>query len=387
MRESYLLVELLLLLPIILLAWMYIGYPLILMLTSKIRKDSIITRAIEPKVSVVICTHNESAVINRRIENILEQDYPREKLEIIIVDSSTDETANIVKEKWVRDVILLEEGERRGQTSAINLALGRASGDVIVLSDAPVLYDRDTIRNVVKNFADPRVGGVTGKYDPIGGDKRVESEEKLFWKYKNMLRNLEGRVDSTTFFSGDLCAFRKELIEKVDDDSIANDVYIAIKIRKRGFRTIYDSNARFIERVPDSYRDLLTQKVRRAIGGIRETIRFANMIFNPRFGLYGMLILPTRFLYTLLNPFIFCLCLITFVCFFIRTSTFYLFFNPYMALLLSFVCTVVVIFRKSFPVKTLTMFLVMQLILLQALTKYLLKDFDSTWEQVNSTRK
>jgi len=366
---------------------MYVGYPLTLMLINKIKKDRITTRPIEPKVSVVLCTYNESAVINRRIENILKQDYPKEKLEIIIVDSSTDRTADVIKEKWINSVVLLKQNERQGKASAINLALKNVSGEIVILSDAPTLYSEDTIRMIVRNFADPRVGGVTGTYNPIGGKKRVESEEKLFWKFKNMLRSLEGQVDSTTFLSGELCAFRKELISKVDDNSIADDVNIAIKIRKRGYRTICDPNAKFIEKVPASYEDFFTQKVRRAIGGIRETIRFRKMIFNPRFGLYGMLILPTRFMYTLLSPFVLFSCLISLMYFFLRTNAFCLLLNPYVAFSFLFGSMLMVIFRKSFLVKALTMFLITEFVLLQAFVKHSFTNFDLKWEKVESTRK
>jgi cellulose synthase/poly-beta-1,6-N-acetylglucosamine synthase-like glycosyltransferase len=360
---------------------MYAGYPLALMFISRIKKNRIMLRPIEPKVTVVICTYNEFSVIDRRIENILDQDYPRKKLEIIVVDSSTDSTADAIKRKWIKNVTLIEQDERQGKPCAINVALKKASGDIILLSDAPTLFDKDAIMKIVRNFADPMVGGATGKKQPVGGIKRVQNEEKLFRRFKNMLKNLEGAVDSTTFFSGEFAAFRRRLIKKVDEDAIADDVNIAMKLRQKGYKTIYDPLAKFIEMPPNNYRDLITQKVRRAIGGIRETIRFKHAILNPKFGLYGMLILPTRFLYTILNPFVFVSFLLALVYQFL-----FLLFNFYSVVLLLFVCLVVVVLRKSSPVKALTMFLITQFIQLQALTKYLLKDYSVKWKQIKSTR-
>ncbi len=374
-------IEILLLLPSALLTWMYVGYPLTLWLLSRISRDQTSRSPIEPNVSVVICTHNEAAVIDRRIKNVLEQDYPRQKLEIVVVDSSTDSTADLIQKHWKNDVTLLKQEVRRGKANAINLALEKASGEVILLSDAPALYDRDAVKNIVRNFADSRVGGATGKYKPIGEEKRVEHEEDLFWRFKNALRSLEGSVDSTTFFSGDLCAFRKALITEIDNDTLADDVNIAIRIRRKGYKAIYDPSAKVFELATSSYKDLFTAKVRRAIGGIQETLRFKNMILNPRFGVYGILILPTRFMYTILNPFIILAFSAT-----LAYLAFHLF--PFLSLLLLLcVFAAILLFWRSTAVKALTMFWVTQIIQLQALVKYLFGKPSVEWTQIESTRK
>ena len=353
--------------------WMYVWYPVTLMLISKIKKVRIIKEPINPKVSVLVCTHNEASVIDRRIRNILEQNYPREKMEIIVVDSSTDATTDKIKGKWRNDVLLIEEEKRRGKASAINLGLEKASGDIIILSDAPTLFYKDTVKNIVKNFADSRVGGVTGKYEPVGG-------EKLFWKFKNRLRYLEGQVDSTTWLSGELCAFRKSLIEKVDEDSVADDVNVAMKIRKNRYKAIYDASAQFTEKVPATYRDFLIQKTRRAIGGIQETVRFKGMIFNPRFGLFGMLIMPTRFLFTVLNPFIFLSSLVVLTYLLVQI-------NLYLILSFFVLFAFTILSRGGVLGKALLTFLMTEIVQLKSLTIYIFRDFSATWEQAETTRR
>lgn len=358
--------------PFILLIWMYAGYPLTLMFLSRIMRSRINRRSIVPKVSVIICTYNESAVIDSRIENLLVQDYPREKLEIIVVDSSTDKTREIIRKKWMDDVQLIEETERQGKAKAINLGLNRSSGEIIILSDGPTLFDPDTIKNIVMNFGDPIVGAVTGKYDPLGG-------EKLFWSFKNKLRSLEGTVDSTTFLSGELCAFRKDLVDKVDEDSIADDVNIAMKIREKGYRAIYDSSARFVEKVTSTSKDFITQKTRRAIGGIQETMRFKWMIFNPRFGLFGILIMPTRFLFTVLNPFIFLS--------FLASLTYILHkVNPYLILSFPILLVLTIVFKEKYLGRSLNNFLMTIYIQFLALNKYFRKNYNVRWKQVESSR-
>jgi len=355
-------------LPFLLLIWMYLGYPILLFILSKIRPNMIIKKSIEPYITVIVCTFNESAVIDRRIKNLYDQEYPKEKMEIIIVDSSTDNTRNIIKDKWMDKVILIEEKKRSGKPKALNLGFGKSSNEIIILSDAPASFDSYAIKNIVRNFADPHVGAVTGKYKPIGG-------ETIFWKFKNILRSLEGNVDSTTFLSGDLLAFRKELLEKVDEDSLADDVNIAIKIREKGYRTIYDNSSIVIEKVTNTSKDFITQKTRRAIGGIQETMRFKWMIFNLKLGLFGMFIMPTRFLFTVLNPFIFLSCLICITYILINI-------NFYLILSLSILFSLFIVFKKSNIVRTLINFSMTIYIQFLAVLKYLQKDLNVKWKKV-----
>lgn len=366
-------IDLFLILPFFFLIWMYLVYPLILVFLSNIRKSYIINQSIEPYVSIIVCTYNESAVIDRRLKNLFEQEYPKDKMEIIVVDSSTDETRNIIKEKWVNKVILIEEEERGGKSKAINLGLEKSSNDIIILSDAPTLFDLYTIKNIVKNFADPRVGSATGKNVPIGG-------EELFWKFKNTLRNFEGQVDSTTWLSGELCAFRKGIINKVDEDSLADDMNISIKIREKGYRSIYDDSAIFIENVARTSKEFSIQKIRRSIGGIQEIFRFKHLIFNHRYGLYGMLILPMTFLYIIFNPFIFLSCIISFTYIILNI-------NPYIVLFAPFLFSLAFLFKKTYPIRTIiniSMTIYSQFL---ALIKYFQKDYNVKWKKIESSRK
>jgi len=375
---------------LILLIWTYCGYPLALLVLHKIKNYEIKKQAITPKVTILICTYKEANVIGRRIKNILESDYPSEKLEIIVVDSaSNDGTADIVRKiksdnKYLK-IKLIEEEERKGKASAINLGLKEANGEIVILTDGPTLYDRDTIRQIIKNFADPYIGGVTGHFSPMGGDRSVEKAEKMFWKFKNLLRKLESDIDSTTFLSGELCCFRRELIDKVDTDTLADDANIAIKIRKKGYKVIFDPTVTFYEKIPSNYNDLKIQKVRRAIGSIKETLRFKNMMFNPKYGVFGMLILPTKFLYIPLNPIIL---IINILCGVILIYKLY--YNMLILILFIILVIVIAIFKLRNKIKLLNLlisFLLTQWIILNAVIKYLIRDYDIKWKKIESTRE
>src|SRR5712664_1822838 len=128
-----------------------------------------------PTVSLVIPTYNEASVIRQKLENVLQLDYPRDKLEVVVVDSaSTDETGNIVKkfaEEHIRDVslVLIEQPVRSGKSEAINEALRSVRSEIIVLTDADVTFPPRSVLKLVENFGGSEVGAVSGVEVPVGG--------------------------------------------------------------------------------------------------------------------------------------------------------------------------------------------------------------------------
>jgi len=371
----------LILLPMMI--WSFLGYPIVLYLIGKKCKNVFPLKDLEVPVSILIATHNEASVIDRRIENLLNQNYPKDKLEIIVVDSgSTDGTRESIKKRWAKEVTLLEQTNRMGKASAINLALKKAHGEIIVLSDAPTIHQPDTLRKVVQNFSNPQVGGVTGKFKPVGRDNGVQEVEKFLWKIKDSLRILESKADSTQL-SGELCAFRRQLIDKIDEDALADDMNITFKIREKGMRTIIDHRVESVEKIPDKseYVDI---KVRRALGGIREMFRFKHMILNPHFGLFGILILPTRFMIQLISPWLLLSCLVLLMLFVINFFPFIL--SIYTVTLVFVLATIPFFLRKSVVIKAAKTFLCAELILLIAMVRYIVGDFDVRWVQAKSER-
>jgi cellulose synthase/poly-beta-1,6-N-acetylglucosamine synthase-like glycosyltransferase len=119
-----------------------------------------------PKVSLIVATYNEEDIIGKKIENILEIDYPKDKLEIVFVDSSTDNTLQIIKgfkETSGLSVQILEEKVRKGLASALNLGYGSAKGDIVIKTDCDMFLEKNSIKEIVKYFSDPQVGAVTGR--------------------------------------------------------------------------------------------------------------------------------------------------------------------------------------------------------------------------------
>ncbi|MCX8205576.1 MAG: glycosyltransferase, partial [Candidatus Nezhaarchaeota archaeon] len=157
-----------------------------------------------PKVSVIVPTYNEANNIVERLDNIYSQDYPKELLEVVVVDSgSTDGTPELVK-KWVREhndlrVELLEEPIRVGKAHALNTALGEASGDIVVIADA--FWDENVLRNAVKYLSDHSVGAVSCIKSPTNGDAAVF--EDAYRTYYNMVRIAESKAWSCLLYTSD----------------------------------------------------------------------------------------------------------------------------------------------------------------------------------------
>jgi len=294
-------IELLFVTAVSLLVFFYGGYYLFGVLYGKnIRYRG--KRRHLPRVSIVVATYNEEDAIDDKIRNIEDLDYPNELLEVVFVDSSTDNTPRKLKNFQQRSalkILIIEEKVRKGLATALNLGYSVASGEVVVKSDCDMLLEKNAVGKIVKYFYDPSVGAVSGAV-VISNSCSVEKGYRSIFE---RLRAAESNLDSTYLFNP-FCAFRKELIEPVDVRSVADDAELALKIRKKGYRTVYAPEAIAYESSPTSLRERVTQKSRRAQGHIRLIFQNLGVLFNPRFGKFGLVIFPANFFMMILSPWI-----------------------------------------------------------------------------------
>lgn len=284
-------------------SWTYGGYAAFTALLARLFPCPP-SREYEPGVSLIVPSYNEEKVISRRLDNLCSLDYPREKLQIIVVDSgSTDGTRDAVKAFASRGVLLSEQPERQGKGAALAFALPSCRHEIVVVTDANAYFERDTVREIVRPFADAHVGGVTGHFAlKSAGSNAVSSGSSFFREYENSLRRNESRIDSCVSLFGELCACRRQLFS-VDTLNLTEDFESSVTIREKGFRLAYTDAARVHEVAPSSERDLFIQRKRVIIGTLQTLLGHRAMLFNPRYGLYGMLILPGHKLFPVLSPF------------------------------------------------------------------------------------
>jgi len=225
-------------------------------------------------VTFVIAAYNEERVIEQKILNTLEIDYPKELFEIIVVsDGSDDRTPELVKQFADSGVRLLHHPERRGKTAALNRAVDAATGEIVVFSDANNDFTKDAVKKLVRNFADPVIGGVCGaKRIKQNSERDSSSGDSLYWKYESAIKSAESQIGSITGADGEIFAIRKDLYHAIDESVINDDAEITLSIVQQNYRVIYDMEAESHEEASIRIKDDFNVKVRMVAGGF-QTIR------------------------------------------------------------------------------------------------------------------
>lgn len=245
-----------------LLAYIYVGYPMLAFVLSRIWARPVRSADITPRVSVIISAYNEERDIARKIENTLALDYPPDKLEIIVAsDCSTDRTDPIVQGYASRNVILHRLVERLGKSVAQNSAVNASTGDVLVFSDATTRYESDALRNIVRSFADPEVGCVAGQLIYEDGTTATGRGCRSYWGYEKFLRECESRLGSLVGVSGCLYAVRRASYCRIAAD-MSSDFVIATEMHLQGLRTVYEPEAVSVERTNRRGSDEFQMRVR-----------------------------------------------------------------------------------------------------------------------------
>lgn len=222
----------------------YAGYPLCAALLAKISKQSVARQTIYPQVTILIAAYNEEDCIAATLENKLTLDYPKDKLEIIVIsDESEDRTDSIVESFVDRGVKLLRQFPRAGKTSALNLAVPVAQGEILVFSDANSIYAPDALQQLMANFADHRVGYVTGKMIYTNPDGTIIGDGcSAYMKYENRLREIETNLGSVVGVDGGIDAMRRELYSPLNPDQLPDFVQ-PLKVVEKGYRVVYEPEA------------------------------------------------------------------------------------------------------------------------------------------------
>jgi cellulose synthase/poly-beta-1,6-N-acetylglucosamine synthase-like glycosyltransferase len=203
-------------------------------------------RPIEPSVSLLVPAYNEAHVIAAKIQNVLALDYPPGLLEIVIAsDGSTDRTAEIAKDSAAGTRIQVHiHLMNRGKLAVLNESVPKLRGSVIAFSDASSMLSPDAIRHLVANFADPRVGAVSGVYKVLKKEETtLGTQEGLYWRYETFLKQQEAALGVVLGAHGSLYAIRSELYPFPPVATINDDFVIPVRILQQGYRVAYEPRA------------------------------------------------------------------------------------------------------------------------------------------------
>jgi len=254
-----------------------------------------------PPVSIILPTFNESSIIKKKLKDLFSLDYPLDKIELVVIDSSTDETPTIIssffKNIKTTQLILIKEPKRRGLAVALNEAYAAATHDIVIKTDCDSLLDPSCLKEAVSHFSDRSVGAVTGTNMEVIGGSKVESGYRNVQSY---IQLLESHLDSTFIFHGPFSAFRKKCIVPVTEDSLADDTELALNIRRQNFKVLFDPNIKFKEAAHSAFWKRRLQKDRRAVGLVKVLLQNKDLLGKS--GLYGSFILPFNWWFLILSP-------------------------------------------------------------------------------------
>lgn len=243
--------------------YIYMGYPILVFLFSRIKNKRVKKGNYEPYATILISAYNEEENIEATLKNKLDLNYPKKKLEIIVIsDGSTDKTDEIVKQYKEQGVKLLRQEPRAGKTSALNMAVPETESDILVFSDANSLYAPDTLSKLVQNFCDPNVGYVTGKMIYTNPDGTTIGDGcTAYMKYENLLRNLETKLGSIAGVDGGIDAVRKSLYQPMNPGQLP-DFVLPLKVVEQSYRVVYEPEAILKETSLKSPKDEYRMRVR-----------------------------------------------------------------------------------------------------------------------------
>ena len=269
----------------------YIGYGILLWLLNRLKNvfsksaERQHTAGFEPEVALIIAAYNEEDYIEDKIQNTLALDYPEQKLRVyFITDGSNDRTPDIIQ-KYPR-FTLLHEPARRGKAAAMNRAINYIREPFVVFCDANTVLNTACIKELVKFYADPRVGAVAGEkkiYQPLQA-KAASAGEGLYWKYESFLKKQDSDFHTVVGAAGELFSVRSGLYQPIEEGVLIEDFVLSLRIAQKGYLVKYAPAAYAEEVSSASIKDEQKRKIRISAGGFQAMYMLAGLLNIFKYG-------------------------------------------------------------------------------------------------------
>lgn len=274
---------------LILCVYTYVGYGILLYLLvllkrlvkGKPQQMALPADSQLPDVAFMVCAYNEQDVVEMKMQNIRELDYPKDKLHVIwVTDGSSDNTNEYLKA--YPDVKIVFSPERRGKTAALNHGISQVKSEITVMTDANTMVNREAIREIVRCMQDPQVACVAGEKRVLSrheGEIAAEGEG-LYWKYESTLKRLDSELYSAMGAAGELNAIRTKLYEPMPETALLDDFVMSMKMIEQGYKIAYTSDAYAMEYGSANLEEESKRKRRIAAGGLQSSWWLRSMM-NP----------------------------------------------------------------------------------------------------------
>lgn len=287
-------------LAVALVADTYVVFPAVVAARAALRPRPHASGPVTPTVSVVVAARDEEAVLGAKLESVLRSDYPADRIQVVVAsDGSTDATPEVVRAAGP-PVVLVELGPV-GKAAALNAALARATGDVVVFTDANSRFTPTTLAALVRPFADPEVGGVAGdqRYLPpdaeVGDAAGTTTGERRYWDLDRRLKVAESTAGNVISATGALYAVRRELVGEVAA-GVTDDFATSTGVIAQGSRLVFAPDAVVWEPVAASPDAELARKVRVMTRGLQGVVLRRSLLDPRRHGFYAVQLLHHKVL-------------------------------------------------------------------------------------------
>ncbi|NIO22659.1 MAG: glycosyltransferase [Candidatus Aenigmarchaeota archaeon] len=251
-----------------------------------------------PSVSILIPAYNEGKNIERIVRSILRVNYPKDLLEVIVInDASTDRTREIVE--GMEGVVLINNARNRGKAHSLNRALKIAKGELVACVDADSVVEKNILMKMVGHFENPKVASVTPALKVLKPKNFIERIQSAEYLLNIFLRKSLEMIDSIHVTPGVFSIYRKSVLGELggfDENNLTEDMEIALRIHDAGYRIENRLDAFSYTICPPGLRSLFKQRLRWYRGALQNTVKYKHMIFNPKYGNLGMFLLPFNFI-------------------------------------------------------------------------------------------
>lgn len=284
----------------------YVGFILLTIVVARLRNRRVQQKPITPKVSLIIPVWNEERAIAERLDNALALDYPAEQLEIVVASDGSDDRTHAIVADYAKHGVRLLPFPRRGKIYAIKDAVNLVNGEILVFSDANSMYKSDALRMLVRNFADPQVGGVCGNQVYLKAKKAdaTSEGEGMYWSFDKWLKTLESLTGSIVSAHGAIYAIRRSLYEPPASAAVTDDFAISTAVIAQGQRLVFESEAIAYEEPTASAALEFGRKVRIMTRGLRGVL-LRQRLLNPfRYGFYSVVLFSHKVLRRLVPVFL-----------------------------------------------------------------------------------
>ncbi len=247
------------------------GYTALLKIISAFRKiDHTIDDEFFPSVTLLIAAYNEADIIKEKIENSLALRYPSGLLKIIVVsDGSTDATNEITNQFKHAGVQLIADTSNQGKATALNTGMDEITSEIVVLSDANVMYQTNAVLKLVRHFSDEKIGAVSGKVILVNEGLSYSNSENTYYSVEHQIQQLESDTGNLIGADGALYALRRELFRPLQKDTLLDDLVLSMGVIQQGKRLLFDAEALGYENNLTEMESEYTRKVRIIAGGIQ----------------------------------------------------------------------------------------------------------------------